>query len=108
MDFGQPATLNEAQALIGMVQYYRDMWPSQPHILDTMTEVDAGPKGRKIIWNNALGESFKDIKCMVYDEKLLNYTDLTITLTVQNDAYDKQLGAIISQDNKPIGFYQQY
>ena len=39
---------------------------------------------------------------MVSAETLLNYPDWTIPLTVHTDASDKQLGAVISQKNKPI------
>ena len=70
MDIGRPTTATEARALISVVQYYRDMWPSQYHILSPLTE-DIGPRGRKIIWNDALEDSFKEIKFMVSAESLL-------------------------------------
>ena len=54
MDIGKPATKKEAQAFIGMVQYYRDMFPRRSHILDPITEADSGPKGGKILWKDAL------------------------------------------------------
>ena len=47
MDLGQPATTTEAQALIGMVQYYKDMWPRPAYILAPLTEAAIDPKGRK-------------------------------------------------------------
>ena len=47
MDLGRPATTTEAQALIGMVQYYRDMCPVQSHVVAPLTEAANGPKGRK-------------------------------------------------------------
>ena len=37
VDIGQPATTTEAQALIGMVQYYRDMCTGRSHVLDPLT-----------------------------------------------------------------------
>ena len=43
---------------------------------------------------------------MVYVYILLNYSDWNIPFIVVNiDAYDKQLGAVISQNNKPIVFF---
>ena len=42
---------------------------------------------------------------MFYAETLLNDTDYTIIFNVNTDAYDKQLGAVISNNNKPISFY---
>ena len=59
MDIGRPATTNEAISLIGMFQYYRDMWPRRSHILAPLTEATRGPKGGKILWNDALESYFK-------------------------------------------------
>ena len=39
---------------------------------------------------------------MVYAVTLFNYPDCTITFTGNTDAFDKQLGAVISHNNKPI------
>ena len=41
---------------------------------------------------------------MVSAETFLIYPDCTITFILHTDAYDKQLGAVISQNNKPIVF----
>ena len=54
MDLGRPTTTTESRALVGVVQYYRDMWPRQSRILAPMPEVHSSPKGRKILWNDAL------------------------------------------------------
>ena len=64
MDLVRPATTTEARALLGMVQYYRDMWPRRSHVLDPMTEAAIGPKDGKILWNDALESSFKELKHM--------------------------------------------
>ena len=73
MDLSQPSTNNEAKALIGIVQYYRDMWPRQSYLLATLTEANSSPKRRKILWNDALEISFKILKRMVSVETLLRY-----------------------------------
>ena len=48
MDLGRLTTMTKSQALIGMVQYYRDMWPSRYHILAPLIEATDGPKGMNI------------------------------------------------------------
>ena len=99
MDLVRPSTTTEAQALIGMVQYCRDMCPSRSHILAPLTEADSGPKVRKILQNGALYSSFKELKSMVSEKTLLSYPDWKLTFTVHTDASDKQLGAVISHNN---------
>ena len=49
MDLRQPTNISEAQELIGMVQYYRDMWNKRSHALAPMTEAVSGTKGKKIL-----------------------------------------------------------
>ena len=44
---------------------------------------------------------------MVFSETLLNYPDWKIYFTVHTDAYDKNLGAGIIQNHKPIVFFLQ-
>ena len=88
-----------------MVHYYRDIWPRRSHVLANLTDADSGPKGRKIFWNDALEIYFKELKHMVSAETLLSYTDWKMPLTVHTDASDKQLGAVIIQNNKPIDFF---
>ena len=39
---------------------------------------------------------------MVFDETLLSYPDCTTPFTVHTDASDKQLGSVISHNNKDI------
>ena len=38
MNLRRPYTITEVQALISMVQYYRDMWPRWSHVLAPLTE----------------------------------------------------------------------
>ena len=90
-----------------MVHYYRDMWPSHSRVLAPLTETASGPKGRKIFWNDALESSFKELKRMVSAEILMSYPYWKLPFIVHTDASDKQLGAVISQNNKPIDFFSR-
>ena len=88
-----------------MVHNYRDMRPRGSHILDPLTATTSGPKGGKIIWNDALEDYFKELKHIVSAGNFLSHPDWTITFTVHTDTSDKQSGAIISQNNKPITLF---
>ena len=104
MDIGRPYTTTEARALIGMVQYYRYMLPRRSHVLAPLTEASSCPKGRTILWNDALQISFKELNRMVSAETLISYPYWKLPFRVHTYASDKQLGDVISQNNKPIAF----
>ena len=78
------------------------MWPKRSHTLAPLLEMGIFPKSRKIICNNKIQVSFKDINIVVFSETLMNYPDCKIMFTVHTGAYDKQFFSVISQNNKPI------
>ena len=90
-----------------MVQYYIYMWPRRAHVFAPLTEVASGPKGRKMLWNDALDISFKELKRKVSSETLLSYPYWKLPFTVYTDASDKQLISVIRQNNKPIAFFSK-
>ena len=79
-----------------------DMRLRRSHTLAPMTEADSIHKGREILWNYGIEYYFNKLKSMVSSKTLLSYPDCTIQFTFHTDAYDKQLGAVIIQNNKPI------
>ena len=103
----RPKIVTEVRRLIGMIQYYRDLWPKRSHILQPFTEISAGKKGKKIQWTPELESAFKAVKKMVCQETLLNYPDWNKPFDIHTDASDYQLGAVISQDKKPIAFFSR-
>ena len=73
--------------------------------MDPLTEAHSGPKGRNILWNGALEISFKELKRMVSAETLLHHPYWKMLFTVNTFASDKQLYAVISQNNKSIELF---
>ena len=76
------------------------MCPRWSHILTPLTEAVSGPKCGKLLWNDALESSFKELKHMVSAETLLIYSDWTTSFSVHTDASDKQLGSVIIHNKK--------
>ena len=107
MNPGKPSTTTEARALIGMIQYYRDICPRYSHILSPLTEAASRPKVRTVLCNDAIESVFKELKLMVSTEKLLSYPYCKQPFAVHNDASVKQLGAIIINNNEPIVFFSR-
>ena len=103
----RPTTVTEIRRLIGMVQYYRDLWPRWSLILEPFTAISLGKKGAKIKWIPQLEEAFHKIKQMFCKETLLTYPDWNKPFDIHTDASDFQLGAVISQEGKPIAFFSR-
>jgi hypothetical protein len=61
----QLKTVTKVFQLIGMVQYYQDLWPRQSHILEPFTALPAVKKGTKIKWTDELESAFQEVKQMV-------------------------------------------
>ena len=61
MDLRWPTTRTEVQALIGMFQYWRNIWTRRSKILAPLTEAAVRPKSRKyfgmVHYNSYLGTS---------------------------------------------------
>ena len=106
-EMNRPTTTTEVRRFIGMVQYYRDLWPRRSHLLTPFTEISSGPKGKKISWNDELEQAFNDTKAMICKETLLIYPDWNKPFDIHTDASDYQLGAVISQEGKPIAFFSR-
>ena len=59
VDIHKPQTAKEMKSLIGMIQFYRDMWRRRSHILTPLIEAAAGKKGKQNIkWNEEMDEAF--------------------------------------------------
>ena len=61
----------------------------------------------KNLWNDALETPFKELKRMASAETLISDPDWKLAFTVHTDASGKQVGAVISQNNKRIAFFSR-
>ena len=86
-----------------LVNYCRDMWYIRSHLLHTLTELTS-PKV-KFKWNDVEQKAFDDIKRTVAHNTLLAYPDFNNFFDIHTDDSDYKLGAVISQDDKPIALY---
>ena len=66
MDLTKPQTAKEMKSLIGMIQFYRDMWKCRSHILSPLINASSGKQGKiKIKWTPAMDEAFTQAKNMI-------------------------------------------
>jgi hypothetical protein len=99
----RPTSRKEFRRFIGMVNYYRDMWVRRSELLVPLTSMTS--KKFKFNWTDEHQKAFDNIKKIICREVMLNFPDFSKPFHIYTDASDKQLGAVITQDEKPIAFY---
>ena len=100
-----PKNKKDVRAFIGIVNYYRDMWPQRSHILAPLAKISG--KTAKWEWGPEQQEAFEKMKKEITSDVLLAYPDFEKPFVIHTDASHTQLGAVISQDGRPIAFYSR-
>ena len=106
-----PKTVKQTRSLLGIVQYYRDIWEKRSHILAPLTELTKEPKNKnkrpKFVWGEEQQQAFNSLKKIVSRDICLAYPDFNSTFEIYTDASKTQLGAVIVQNNRPLAFYSR-
>ena len=100
-----PRTKKQLRSFIGMVNYYRDVWPKRAHLLAPLSAMTSTKA--KWVWTKEHQEAFDNMKLLIAKETLLTYPNFNKTFEIHTDASKVQLGACISQEGKPIAFYSR-
>ena len=100
-----PKTVRELRRFIGLINYYRDMWIRRSEVLTPLTALVS--KNAKWQWTDVEQNAFDTMKRIISREVLLSYPDFSKPFEIHTDASHTQLGAVISQDNRPIAFYSR-
>ena len=90
------------RSFLGAVNYYRDMWPKQAHILSQLSD----KSGEKIFcWTDETDNEFKQMKSILSADALMAYPNHNKPFHINTDASDYQMGAFIMQDEKPVSYW---
>jgi hypothetical protein len=113
-----PTHVKQLRHFLGMVQYYHDLWARQSKMLTPLTSL-VGECGQTKI-NNAKGtkkvpwhkdeihqRAFNHVKDTIAKEAVLAYPDYSKVFKIYINASSKQLGAVSTQENRPIAFFSQ-
>ena len=101
-----PKNASEVRSFLGMVNYYRYMWRQRSTLISPLTEV-SNKKGKSFIWGSKQQNAFEKIKKVIAVETMLVYPDFNIPFEVHTDSSDYQLGGVVAQRGKPIGFFSR-
>ena len=93
----EPTNVKELRKLLGMVQYYRDMWEKRSHLVAPLTDLvgecgqtkttkKKGTKKKTWYWNETHQESFDNIKKTLARETLLAYPNYSEVFEIYTEA----------------------
>jgi hypothetical protein len=111
-----PTGLKQFQHFLGMVQYYHDLWARQSKMLTPLISL-VGECGQTKAtkakwtkkapwhWDEVHQRAFNHIKATNAKDVVLAYLDYSKVFEIYTDACSKQLGAVITQDNRPIALF---
>ena len=101
-----PSNPKQLRAFLGLVTYYRDMWPGRSHVLSPLTDLLKVCKpGRPWQWPANCQNAFEEMKRLVAADTLLAYPDHNKPFHIETDASDLQLGAVIKQSGRPVAYF---
>jgi hypothetical protein len=101
-----------------MVQYYCDMWAKHSEMLAPLSDLVGGcgetkttrknkVKRRPWHWDSIHQTAFDNVQTTIAKEVVMVYPDFLKPFDIYTGASTKQLGAGITQDNRPIAFFSR-
>ena len=103
----RPKTSTDLRQFIGMVNYYRDMWPSRAHILKPLTDMSGMKKRQPLKWTDEMEQAFQKMRKLLAADALAAYPDHNKRFDIFTDSSDYQLGACIMQDGRPVAYFSR-
>jgi hypothetical protein len=111
-----PTGVKQLRHFLSMVQYYRDLWARWSNMLTPLTSLvwecgqtkSTKAKGTKKVpwhWDEVHQKAFNHVNDTIANDVVLTYLDYSKVFEIYTDASRKQLGIVITQDNRPIAFF---
>jgi hypothetical protein len=113
-----PTKVKELRRFLGMVQYYRDRWAKRSKMLAPLTNLvdeyglsksdkKLGEKKVPWHWDEEHQKAFDDVKAAIAKDVALAYPDFSKEFEIHTNGSSSQMGAVITQDNRPLAFWSR-
>eukprot|EP00804_Cyclotella_cryptica_P026364 CCRYP_007678-RA/>CCRYP_007678-RA protein AED:0.40 eAED:0.40 QI:0/0/0/1/0/0/2/0/256 len=110
LTISSPKNVKDLRKFLGMVQYFRDLWARHSKVLAPLTSrVTKANKTKKKPWHwdNIHQQAIDTVKATIARDVTLAYPDYSQAFEIYIDSSKFQLGAIITQNNRPLVFFSR-
>lgn len=101
-DWPQPTSVKDLQSFLGMAGYYRKFVRHFGLLSKPLTNLLK--KGEQYIWTTSHQEAFDALKQALITSPVLALPNFSKPFTMEIDAFDKGIGAILQQEGHPIAY----
>lgn len=113
-DYPVPKTVKELRRFLGMMNFYRRFLPGAASLQAPLNSLLAGPKAkgsRPIEATPEFLEHFAKCKTSLSEATMLAHPDMQAELSIQTDASDSAMGAVLQQKRgetwEPLAFFSR-
>ena len=101
-DMPKPTCKQETLSLLGFINYLAKFLPRLSETAQPLRDLTV--KNAKFTWAKQHDKAFAEIKQLVISHPVLRYYDVNEEVTLQCDASERGLGAVLLQNGQPVAF----
>ena len=98
----RPRSKTEVRILLGMIDYLCKFLPQLSDVSEPLTNLNK--EQNQFIWSKVHQDAFNKLTQLISEPPLLRYYDLEEEVTIERDASDFGLGAVLLQAGRPVAF----